>query len=124
MDGVGGCVRFGGWEKEKVPGGEAYADGGGAELDGFEGVFDLEETPFGREGTVVRMLVLVLCKDHGGGDKLYSPVCAKVGQMLAIKTLHFLGILRRAIFRSGHKHLDGLLGGIIVVKGAGWLSGC
>lgn len=36
-------------------GGGDYSDSGGAELDCLEGVFDLEETAFGREGTKRRL---------------------------------------------------------------------
>ena len=57
--------KGGGEDREIGDGGEggAYADGGGAEFDGFEGVFDLEEAAFGGEGAGVGWGALV----EGGG---------------------------------------------------------
>ena len=45
---LGGMLAWDGsrWETARW---KAYSDGGGAEFDGFEGVFDLEETAFGGE---------------------------------------------------------------------------
>lgn len=84
-------------ENDTLRGGDA--DGRGAELDGLEGVFDLEETAFGGEG-------------------VDSPVWQRLALIWEVNDdREKRGKGRHAVFGSCHKHLGGCDGRLVAREG-------
>ena len=79
--------------------GRAYAYCGRTELDGFEGVFDLEEAAFGRESAVGEASVSMDdVEGYGGGVIAY--LIPRSGKSLSISNSNSNGLCRGDCRRS------------------------